>query len=140
MGLCRLPHEKMYFYSCLKKMVPPFAGVMQYTRWLVIKRNFRIPSITLEDNWKYMSHEYSFNHPSLQFNWYLHHFNTNSAKYIKIGETVALDESMALCKTRCSFTKKMKSKPINLGFRNFTTACSHSNICISLILDNKDRD
>ncbi len=34
----------------------------------------------------------------------------------------------------------MKSKPINLGFRNFTTACSHSNICIVLILDNKDRD
>ena len=141
MGIVVLPHEKMYFYNSIDFMQSPLNSVLKYSKWALFKSCFTIPTIDMQDDvYKYMSHDYTILHHSTKVNWYLHHLNTNFGKYIVIGDELAIDESMGLAKCRCSSTKKMKSKPINLGTRTFMMATSRGNYCVAIVLDNKDRD
>eukprot|EP00834_Sanchytrium_tribonematis_P004590 NODE_235_length_11996_cov_1.212070.p3 type:complete len:194 gc:universal NODE_235_length_11996_cov_1.212070:1393-1974(+) len=86
-----------------------------------------------------MSHSYERLHESTNVNFLLKHINTTFQLYLNLGNEYAVDESMALCKCKCYFAKKMKSKPINLGLRNFMICCSSSNMCPGILLDNKER-
>ena len=86
-----------------------------------------------------MSTEYNREHKSTNVNWYLDNVNTLFSKYYKPGTNISMDESMGLFKGCCSFTKRMKNKPISEGHRYYMMVCSINNICVGLVLDNNNR-
>ncbi len=113
-GLADLKEERMYFYKYLMHLEPPLKDFMGYSFYQFIKKHFTIPTNYSNDQWQHMSSSYN-NHYSSKVGWYLGMINTLFTKYYQPGTNISIDESMGLFKGRCSFTKRMKNKPISEG-------------------------
>ena len=112
---------------------------MSYDKWLLLKHHFAIPLIHLDNKWKYVAEDYPTNHSSADMNWCLENLNTKFKQCINTGSVISMDESMELCKTRCTFTKRMKNKPIGEGLRVYMACDSSANYCVGIVMDNLDR-
>ena len=142
MGIKRLPEEEDYFIKDKDDYTePPLKHIMNYQQWLKIKKHFSIPKINLEgtNQWQYLAESYPGPHLSLRLNWYLALLNNKFKSFIIQGSVLSMDESMGLCKTQCSFTKRMKNKPIGEGIRVYMVVDSYCNYCVGLVVDNLDR-
>ena len=135
MGIKVYRTEKMYFFKSKYDDVPAlFSNTMRYDKYVQIKKHISIPFIDPQfHNWQHMAYSYQTSHCSSELNWFLVQLNRTFKLYVLPSECIAIDESMGLCKSRCSYTTKMKSKPINLGFRNFLLCCTTSNYCLSIV-------
>ncbi len=138
-GINQLPKEKHYFRKELLNVDPPMADFMSYTKWCDLKRHLSFPDAELVEPYQYSTTEYNYSHSSASLDWFMKEMNTKFPKYVKPSKTLSVDESISLCKNRCSFTKRYRHKPIPEGITCYPLCDSVCNYCLSIILNNNDR-
>ncbi len=139
MGLIGAKKEEDYFYGT--SLMSSIISTMTYPQFKKIKRLFTIPLVTNLTEFNSGRQHFSVDNfessdSCSKVLWYMLHLNRNFKRYLSVGSTVAIDESMCMCQSRCPYSVLMKSKPIPKGLKFYMVNDSFSGYCLNFILHN----